>query len=645
MIRELVNFAAALDEEFKMLGSLPKEGIHVLLHIKKEDQRVSIDMEHFEYEQFYKSQKEAPSDFLNKCKLFHQNAWCIDTNKCFDLPTKAIHTCSPLAVGFKREHLEGGVKFNENQARSKRQINERFGDYFNRAFELFKSPEEAETYKVFSQLFTSGEFNGILLKIGEKNIVRREALEVSLQEKKEELKQSIDEIQKGLIKESITEIEQQLLKVKPLEDSNYIIFYVDVPLETYRQVHTRYLDDKLFNKADYNTVPDEQGVIYGTNNFMNTFNDKMPFLMHQTASFDISGRISNRDARLLNDLLNVLPNKTLPNPLPIFLYKDELERMIPVFREGGNKIGYKDMIDSIAEYYKQDAPNYYLLFWQNTVDGIVFRDFDYVSGFEYSFPQAMAIQNLFGLKGKNDNSLKRYPLIKDAFDMEQQVFKPLLQNRYHKLDYFGEFEKELYTGHDLTFSSFCKYRKMIYDYVYKSRRNVIDGRIWDEMAFNAILDDVKKGNKYEVKEKLNIWYSLYDFFNNDKSIDMINKLKEYQDFVTSVIKGESPMEVTDEKVAFAAGQLIEYLHSKSESADTSYKLLEPYLQQSKYTEFKASIVNDFNRYKHEEFSRSYQYVAALVLAYETDSNIRKLMPQFLSGVFAKNQLFSSSSSK
>ncbi|TZF81279.1 hypothetical protein FW774_18575 [Pedobacter sp. BS3] len=647
MIKELINFTENLEEEFKNLGSLPKEGLHILLQLKKDENgEVSIDKESFQFEQFSKKQKEKVSDFLNTCKLLHQNAWCIDTNKCFDLPTKAIHTCSPFAVAFKREHLEGGAKYKSNQAEKKKQIYERFEGYFNKAFALFEDEAEKEKYIVFRNFFTHNELSKLIEKIERENADKYQKLEEKSELLKVQFKESKDKSEKEAIKNAIAEIDQQLLKVKPLEDSSYIIFYLDIPLKQYKEVHKRYLDDKLFNTDKYNTAPDEQGLIYGTNNFMNGFNSNMPFLMHQTASFDISGRISNTDAKLLNDLKNMFPNKTLPNPLPIFIYKEELlqSKVISIFRESGFKFGYKEIIQKLIETNEEDISNYYLLFWQNTMDGIVFRDFDYVAKFEYKIKD-LIIQNLFEIKEKGGKADKHYLLIKTIFDFEQQVLKPLIQNKYHRVDYFGDLNKEDYAKLDRTFGSFSKYRKAVYDFVYKSQRNTIDGNVFYEMVFNSISDDIKNGNEYGIKEKLNIWYSLFEYFNPKQKINMVNKLKEYQDFVAAIISGEELTDITDEKFAFAAGQVIEYILSKSKSADNSYNLLEPYLQQSKCAEFKKAITNDFGRYKHENFSKNFEKVAAFVLSYETDVNLKHLLPQILSGVFAKNQLFSSNNPK
>lgn len=648
MIKELINFTENLEEEFKNLGSTPKEGLHIRMKLfVSESGEAKIDTSYFEYEQYSKKQKGEISDFLSQCKLLHQNAWCIDTYKCFDLPTKAIHTCSPFAVAFKREHLEGGEKFKANIGK-KKQIYERFGEYFTKAFELFENKEDVEKYILYKNFFTHKTFTSVLQRIEEDCKTKRIQFEEEILQIKERLKNCSDKTQKEELKEQVTTIEQELLKVKPLDDSDYVLFYLDVPLELYQQVHKKYLDDKLFNTAFYNTEPNQEGVIFGTSNFMNGFNSNMPFLMHQTATFDISGRISNLDAKLLNELKNILPNKTLPNPLPVFIYKEELQRkVIGIFKESEFRFGYKEIIQKLVEDNIDDIGNYYLLFWQNTKDGIVFKDFDFVSTFEYSVSKEkpLAILNLFDIKEKGGKENKHYPAVYNIFEFEQQVMKPFIQNKYLRVDYFGDLNKDDYAKLDLTFNSYSRYRKAIYDYVYKSQRNTIHGHIFDEMVFNAITDDIKNNNDYGIREKLNIWYSLYEYFNTNNKINMVNKLKDYQDFVAAIIADEPVTDITDEKFAFAAGQVIEYILSKSKSADNSYNLLEPYLQQSKCAEFKRAIANDFGRYKHENFSKNFEKVAAFVLSYETSANLKHLLPQILSGVFSKNQLFSTNLSK
>lgn len=647
MIQEIVNFTQSIDEEFKSLGTKPKEGIHILVRKKIENQISSIDFDNLEYEIFSKKSKDQESDFLNKCKVLHQNAWCINTNKCFDAPTKAIHSCSPFCVAFKKEHIEGGDKFKKNEEENKSQIYDRFGNYFEKAFPLFKNDEKKEPFMVFMQFFTDNKFSKVLEKIDERNSFKRQQINGNIEQLKEYQKEENDKARKDILKKEIAVLEQKMLKFKELEDSDYIIFYLDVPLEYFQNVHKKYLDDKLFNKNKFNTKPNEEGLIFGTSDFLNGFNSNMPFLMHQTASFDITGRISNIQAKQLYDFIRLLPNKTLPSPLPIFIYKEELQqKVIGMFKEQGNKVRYKEIIETLAIDYKEDIGNYYLLFWNNTKDGIVFKDFDFVSKFEYEV-RNVAITNYFGLKKVGGKEDKNYPLIKNIFDFENIVFKPLIQNKYHRLDYFGDLKKDDYEKLDQTFISYCKYRKAIYDFVYKSQRQAVQLSSFDEMTFNGIKDDIKQARVYGIKEKLNIWYSLHDMFNPNKNeIKMASKLQNYRDFVARLIADESDTEqATDQQFAFTAGQVIDYILGKSKSADKSYQLLEPYLQQSKCAEFKKAIANDFSRYKHENFSRNFERACAFVLSYETGANLKHLLPEILSGVFSNNQLYSTKSNQ
>lgn len=623
MIREIINFTENIDEQFKNLGSTPKEGLHILLDIESIDDTIKINTNNYRCEIYSKKQKNETSDFLNQCKLLHRNAWCIDTNKCFDLPTKAIHSCSPFCVAFKREHLKGGGKYNENLTKNKVQIYERFELYFNKAFALFEKEEDAFRYEIFKLFFTHNTFTNLLNKIDNVYSDKRSGIQQLVNELKERYKQAQDKSEKERIKNQIAEQEQNLIAYKELDDSDYVIFYLNLPLEEFKKVHKKYLNDKLFNTDKYSTNPNEEGRIFGTSNFMNGFNSNMPFLMHQTASFDISGRISDSDARLLNDFLNILPNKTLPNPLPIFIYKEEMQQaVIALFKESGYKLNYKELIESLFKVYGDDLDNYYLLFWMNTKDGIVFKDFDFVSKFEYHFDTQLL--NLFEIKEKEKKEPKHYPKIHNIFQFEQMVFKQLLQSKYLKLDYFSDLNKDDYDKKDQTFHSYSKFRKSVYDFVYKSQRQAVDSNMFNEMVFNGIKDDIKQGNEYGVKEKLNIWYSIYDYFNPKNNISMASKLEFYQKFVDELTNElTTGANASDAEFAFAAGQVIYYILEKSKSADSSYLLLEPYLQKSRCSELKQAIANDFARYKHENFSKNFDKVASFVLTYETDTNIKQ----------------------
>ncbi|MCM4154761.1 hypothetical protein [Gramella sp. AN32] len=642
MLTELINFTGTLSEDFKSLGLNPKEGLHILLQVK-DDGSITTKSETIRHAFYSKKLKGEQDAILEKCKKLQENAWCVNTNKCFDLPMKAIHTCSPICMAFKREHLKGGAKFDANIAKGKPQLQERFESYFEKAEDLLTENELLiKAFESFKAIFEKESWKVILEDTQKQRAGQHEVLFQKKEKIEDKIKDTLDKSEKELLKESLQEVQSQLLTVQPLADSDYILFYLDFPLAVYKETHGKYLDDKLFNTDKYNTKPDAEGIIYGTNDFQNGYNANMPFLLHQTATFDITGRISNLDARTLYEFGNILPRKTLPNPLPIFVYENEFKkRVIALYKVG--RLGFRDLVDSLYQSHKEDFKNYYLLNWSNTQNGIVFNDFDFVARFEYSLGDVggLKIENYFNLyeSGKE----KHYKSVKNIFQLEDRVLKYLIQNKYHRVDYFSDFKKEDYENRDFTFLSFCKYRKAIYDYVYKSNRNTIHGEHFDEMVFNGIKDDFKNNSEYGIKEKLNLWYSLHDYFhepNNLKPKNMASKLKEYRDFVVNVATGKEYNldDVTDKHFAFAAGQVIGYLLDKSASENKNYQLLEPYLQKSKCDELQKAIANDVIRYKHaiENNELRFKNVFAFVETWETNKNIKDLLPELISGVFSKS---------
>ncbi len=654
MIREIINFTNNLSEDFKNEGVKPKEGLHILMKIHNEDGQLNIDTENFQYEIYSKKMKEETPN-ITKCKFLSQNAWCIDTNKCFDLPMKAIHSCSPYLVAFKREHLEGGEKFKENQKKNKTQISERFNSYFEKANALFTDEQDKLGNQVFQFFFSHKIFEVVLRRIAQENHRILEAIQEQLEIEKENFKTSKDKEDKENLKLKISEIEQKMVSFKELDDSEYIAFYLDKDIDEYKIVHSKYLREKLFNTEKFNTEPNEDGIVFGTSNYMNSFNSNMPFLSHQTASFEITGRISNTDAKALYDFDDILRRGTLPKPLPLFIYKDELQSMmITLFKDSGYKMGFAEMVGSLWENYKEDFTNYYFLHWANTKDGIVFQDFDFVSQFEYEFKSE--IFNLFSIREKgskgNDTKLLYYPKINTIFEFEKIVFSILLgvyskDKNANELDYFTPLEGEIkkrYSNNSMKFIAYSKYRKAVYDFVYKSRRQSIDARIFTDMVFSHIKDDIKNNNEYSIKDKLNIWFSLYENFDHNKNnnVTMASKLKDYQEFVSKLAVGQADLDnAQDTYFAFAAGQVIEYVIQKSKTDNKSYQLLEPYLQQAKCSEFKRALANDIARYKHaiNDNETRFKNVCSFVQTYETDRNLKDLLPEILAGVFAKNEFF------
>lgn len=699
MIKELVQFSNLLDDEFKVQGTKPKIGIHILLPIEKKGGEAYLDVGNFEYKRFGK--KTVPDGFLEQCKMYQINAWCIDTNKCFDLPTKAIHSCSPFCVAFKREHLEGGIKYKANEGKGKKQIQERFLSYFEKTSELFESINEREQYKVFEAFFTqedsAGYFEKVIKKIEGQFEEKRLELELELASLKENLAKAPKEDQKAL-KDKIANINTKLVSVAPIDDGEYFIFYLGLPLEKplekYKEVHKKYLSDKLFNSDKYNTKPDEEGLIYGTSNFLNGFNVSKPFLMHKTASFDITGRISNQEALKLYEFQQVLGLNTLPNPLPIFIYKEELNgEMIAIFRESEERLRYGEIIKKLYKSHKSDLENYYLLYSQNTKEGLVFKDFDFVSKFEY---------NLKSSKTKDQDfwevaplfTEKYVPRIHNIFEFQNQILPVIFNNNFIVrtkegkviVKYFGEIKQE-FCKSGPNYLNVVKYRKAFYDFVYKSQRKAITQKMFDDMMQVSILEDIRLDKIVEVKKKqsnkelteedfnkkhklhsenknirkkLNIWFSLKEeFINNTKNKNeetMASKLKSYHQFMENLVTGKVDIDgVNNEQFAYATGQLISYISSSSKSENKTYRYLEPYLQSTNSKRIKDILYKDFKRYKHDIYKGSdvelneeggkkyvltrFQRVAEFVMTYDVEEKLDAYLPVLLAGIFGDNKIF------
>jgi CRISPR-associated protein Csh1 len=653
MIKEIVQFTKSLDEDFKNLGIKLREGLHIVLKLSEENSIIRLDTDNVLYERYTK--KLAESEFFEKCKFLSSNAWCIDTNKCFDLPAKAIHSCSPFCVAFKREHLEGGKKFAENQKDNKKQIKERLGDYFAKSLELLATPQEQERYKVFKSFFTEGKFEHLLKNIFSEFSEKTEKLSNDIEALKEQHKNENNKEQKENLKKKINELELEKEKCKPLEDADYIVFYLDEPLEKYKEVHQKYLSDKLFNTAQYNTEPDENGEIYGTSNFFNSYNQSMPFLMHKTATFDITGRISDKEAKFLYEFEQLLARNILPKPLPIFIDEEELQKnVIGFFKTSGFKASYREIIEGLWERHKDDFGNYFLLFYANTKDGLVFKDFDFVTKFEYELRDYQGrywqIEDIFDINYQFS--------ISNVFSFQEQILQVIFNNNLIVktkdgnwiYKYFDEID-EKYCKSSKNYLLILKYRQAFYDFIYKSKRQAVSSEIFHDIMRTSILEDIRldkvKNNNhseyFNIRKKLNIWFSLYEKFDlnfNPNNKTMASKLKEYREFMEGLAEDKvDASQASLEQFAFAAGQVIYYILQKSKSADTSYQRLEPYLQQVSCEGLKKAIANDFARYKHETYSARFERAAAFVLTYQTDANLKKVLPELLAGVFSNNQLF------
>src|SRR5690606_20496723 len=126
-----------------------------------------------------------------------------------------------------------------------------------------------------------------------------------------------------------------------------------------------------------------------------------------------------------------------------------------------------------------------------------------------------------------------------VFDFERVVIRELFNNSLVKVDdkkqtvsmrYFDEIDPKYYRP--ALFTLLIKYRKPIYDFIYKSMRVGIGRQQFEDICLTGILDDIRNptsNREYSIKSKLNIYFSLRSHFDkNNNPTTMPTNIEKYK---------------------------------------------------------------------------------------------------------------------
>jgi len=460
---------------------------------------------------------------------------------------------------------------------------------------------------------------------------------------------------KSFVRNIMFDYLDNLDEYKNPKDTFMFYFFMKEPeIKDYVEFYDNYLQTKVFL---YDLKKSET---HGISNDLNVFNVKKTFLKHQSATFDVNYKIPGTDAMKLYKFFRLQQkNKILPNPMPIFVDKDEInlsEKAIKFFNsKKDKKCGYKEIIEQLLSEHKNDLQNYYLIFFQNNLKGSRIVDLDFVPVFKHKLDKEIKIETLFNTV----NNKIHFNKIETVFDFEriivQKIFNNSLvqysgKNETYSLKYFDEIDNNPKYITSNTYIQIMKYRKMFYDFIYKSKHQLITDIIFHNIMQESIIDDLKHDEykadkKYhtkekQIKEKLNIWFSLYNYFETTKNTEnMINKTEELFERLKVIAKNNNERIRTDEEFAFASGQLIWKLLIQSESSNRTHAMLEPFLQKSDSRLFKQAISRTYEMYKHKFtlFPLKYEFdkIMSEVMGVETDTNIKSLLPLILAGYFSE----------
>jgi len=607
MIEEINNYIKKINNSFPEIYktcSKPNNGIYILLDV--EDYNNNFANVH---EAFVGGKNNDvifdKDNIIGKCRELNFYSECISSEKYVD-SKKQISSSSPFSIIFNTYNLTRKVKKSYTGVTG---VKSRFDDYFKATKEFFTEDSE----KDYSQKLENYCLNYLDTYLTKKNLLDGEYFK-----------------EKSIIGPNI---ESNIGPNIELLTGYTIRIYLNINIDYYKKSFYEYLKNYIFVKNDYNYTKDS--IEYGVPSFFTTYNDKKPYLSHINASFKHNKKVIFDEAVNLFHFLKLTKNKSLPNPLPIFIYEDELnERVVKIYNDN-NVLSYSGIIKEIYNNRQNDINNYYLLNYSN--DGI--NDFDYVSSFRYKLEPPIEIANLFWKEN--------IPIfINDIFSFEKEIFNKIFDlNADNQINYF----KDLKLKDSTLMMNLLKYRNAIYDYVYKSREQSITQMMFNNlmvsMILNCIRNDKFKNNKhtkdFSIKEKLNIWYNLYEFFTNQNNKNMAQKISYLQENNRLIAETERHI-VNDEEFAFASGQVIYYLLSQSESSNRTHALLEPFLQKTDITLFKSAIINLFNKYKHNIYFKQskFEKLMSEVLSYEPEIAIKELMPFILAGYFSENNMYS-----
>ncbi len=612
MIREIINLTKRVDVDLKDVinnSILPQqEGLYLMF---SKDGTFKAE--------FYKEGRNI-TPLLVKCIEWLRFSWTIEYDKkpwyqkCFDLPNKRIHSVSPFLIAVKRKYLEDGKEFS-----TKKVDIGYIKNYLDKAITETVHDEQTKNKALLFQKYIEEKFQDIITK----------------------------------------------LKDFKWTAEDYVLVFFDTDLDDYKNTYKNYLKTRIFNSSkqgltdiDGRAIDEKKAAssneIRGWSNFFSGYNAGKPFLQHQT-SLSTTNTINNEDAYYLFLFNEYWRMDVFPNPMPIFIDYNELKidepqsEVIKLYNVDRNKkLSYREVISKLLDKKGVTLQKYYLLYRVGTE---IF-DFDFVPLFRYKFDSSIEVKNVTEAGYKKDEAFEKDPdeRIDNVFDFERIIVRTIFNNALVKIkedsyttNYFGDIDPKYVSGGDSMWQLIMKYRKAFYDYIYKSKTNAITATMFDDMMFNSILsnirqDEIKTRCEYNnaIKSKINIWFSLYNLFNNNKKDDiMASNVTDLLAKMEVVAKGESNIE-SPEEFAFGAGQLASYLIDRSAASNKTYAMLEPYLQKSKSGQLQDAIAQTIAVYKHDisVYKGTFKQLSAQVLTYDEGADMKPLLKYFLAGCFS-----------
>lgn len=664
MIQELVNYSEWLKKDFPdLFEGIVFEGLHIEVSL---DRNGELKENGFNFEIYRKGN--IPSNFLLKLakneNIGEMIPIYIIKNKYIDASAKFFSSNNYYSYFFKlfkenNNELKLSKAFNF-KPRTTKLTNNDYKDKFENYIKKYKELFNKNLKKHYNFLKNSNASKSIIPKKSNGYF----EIEKDFEHIKEYLENRFWNkfLKEEVISHFITHTTNHSKEISKtnkdlLTKTIFLTFTTPHFKENLKKQAVFYYKKRLFLKKPNNyekkyKITGEWPYIF--NPILTQDNEDKIFSRHQSHFSKINKKLHSNKIITTINLLKLVYNGKLPNPLPIFLNKDELnKKVVTIYKQGDTKKSYIQIIKSIIIDHAEDLQNYYIINYSKG-KSLIINDVDFISNFKF-WINIKWNQKLFELFNIN----KTYDKIEHIFHLEQ-IFKNKIFG--NELIYFGDLDFSKETP-NFQKNNIYKYRKLFYDAFYKSRLHLITANIFKDICMPVIRYEIShdemnnKGyskNEFKIKERLLIYLHLNQLVdlkhNNFGGIKMTARLPDFYHKTRELIRNDKKIDEdaqidSDELWAFSAGQLIYYLLSRSKTSNKSHAMFEPFLRKfNDINAFKKQILSTYEKYKHEIDLNNTRFnqLASKVIDYPmSNEKLKEFEVIVYSGYFAKSLLYES----
>ncbi|TJX13724.1 hypothetical protein E9840_08395 [Tissierella creatinini] len=451
------------------------------------------------------------------------------------------------------------------------------------------------------------------------------------------------ELLKGLNIEDRPEREEEIMKIKNwimdniqefnklqdfLADKNYLkIFFVSSnktllettsdyfeDIEKYATESKKYIIPHIYNKNSYNRI--KEGTIYGVsgNNF--GLNDKKPFLLNRTKPNELPFMVSMEDImkqKLFFDWLYALTSSGKNN---IYIGK------IVTGRDNNGKnlvTGY-----GANEYLNNPAFKGYYLRTLKEKNEAEIVDFDIINSLHFE-DDGMFIKDYLDLP-KSVRLDDYYKTSKHKLSEAMGIIDSALYAKTLRSGFFADAKNV--SKDDIVLKNIILNTRDIFIRWYVKGYELTELSTLESETFELLLRHLRLNQYVSLANAYNVRKSLLKYIkeNIGEGLDNMEEYRELQirnQLLELVNRDEAYQLESEELFAFALGQSLYFLISKSEASDKNLSMIYPILQTNKLKRIKDLTINLLEKYSHkiELKNKRFNNLFSMVMTYEGKDTI------------------------